>query len=215
LENQTTQVKITTADPAALGLFGLAMVTLVAASQKLGFTDGFSFIVPWAFFLGGIAQLITCVQESKLNNTFGATAFGAFGLFWCSVGVSWLIQLGVLGETLAANADPRQLGVAFVGYLIFCIYMTIGAMETHKVLFTIFIAADFLLIGLIFSSFGIMKDAAQMFAAISELMLSLLSFYGSAAVVLNTHFGRVFLPVGKPFGIFKKPLASAPIKKIS
>ena len=27
---------------------------------------------------------------------------------------------------------------------------------------------------------------------------------GCGAAVLNTHFGRTFLPVGKPFGIFKK-----------
>ena len=51
-----TQVKITTADPSALGLFGLAMVTFVASSQKLGLTEGLSYILPWAFFLGGLAQ---------------------------------------------------------------------------------------------------------------------------------------------------------------
>ena len=38
----------------------------------------------------------------------------------------------------------------------------------------------------------------------AELLIALFSFYGSAACVLNTHFEREFLPVGKPFGIFKK-----------
>ncbi|HZH60745.1 MAG TPA: acetate uptake transporter [Metabacillus sp.] len=198
------QVKITTADPSALGLFGLAMVTLVASSQKLGLTDGLSFILPWAFFLGGLAQLFACVQDAKHNNIFGTTAFGAFGLFWFGVGMSWLIQLGAFGENLAANVDPKQLGVAFIGYLIFSVYMTIGAMETHKVLFFIFVFIDFLFIGLSLSTFGIMHEATHMLAAVSELIIALLSFYGSAAVVLNTHFGQVVLPVGKPFGIFKK-----------
>ncbi len=198
------QVKITTADPSALGLFGLAMVTLVASSQKLGFTDGLSFILPWAFFLGGLAQLFACVQDAKHNNIFGTTAFGAFGLFWFGVGMSWLIQLGAFGENLAANADPKQLGVAFIGYLIFSLYMTIGAMETHKVLFFIFIFIDFLFIGLSLSTFGIMHEVTHTLAAVSELIIALLSFYGSAAVVLNTHFGQVVLPIGKPFGIFKK-----------
>ena len=55
---QDTTVKIATADPSALGLFGLAMVTFVASSQKLGLTEGLSFILPWAFFLGGLAQII-------------------------------------------------------------------------------------------------------------------------------------------------------------
>lgn len=214
MESQTTtQVKIQTADPSAIGLFGLAMVTLVASSQKLGLTDGLSFVLPWAFFLGGIAQLFAATQDAKHNNTFGTTAFGAFGLFWFGVGTSWLIQLGIFGETLAVNADPKQLGVAFVGYLIFSVFMTIGAMETHKVLFFIFVFIDFLFIGLSLSSFGIFREATHMLAAISELIIALLSFYGSAAAVLNTHFGQVVLPVGKPFGIFKKNVQKTSTKK--
>lgn len=82
--------------------------------------------------------------------------------------------------------------------------MTIGAMETHKVLFIIFILIDFLFIGLTLSSFGIMEHAAHQLAAYAELLIAIISFYGSAAAVLNTHFSKVVLPVGKPFGIFKK-----------
>ncbi|MEH7255533.1 acetate uptake transporter [Neobacillus niacini] len=199
-----TSVSIMTADPSALGLFGLAMVTLVASSQKLGLTEGTALILPWAFFLGGIAQLIASFLDSKHNNVFGTTAFGAFGLFWFGVGTTWLIQIGALGESVLANADSKQLGVAFVGYLIFSLFMTVGAMETHKVLFFIFVLIDFLFIGLSLSSFDIMYEFSHMLAAIAELLIALLSFYGSAAAVLNTHFGQVVLPVGKPFGIFKK-----------
>ncbi|MBM7603727.1 succinate-acetate transporter protein [Metabacillus crassostreae] len=202
-KQNTQQVKIVTADPSALGLFGLAMVTLVASSQKLGLTDGTSLILPWAFFLGGLAQLFASVLDSKHNNTFGTTAFGAFGLFWFGVGMTWLIQLGAFGEELAANADSKQLGVAFIGYLIFSVFMTVGAMATHKVLFFIFVFIDFLFIGLSLSTLGIMPETTHMIAAIAELLIALLSFYGSAAVVLNNQFGKVILPVGKPFAIFK------------
>ncbi|KPB05984.1 acetate uptake transporter [Bacillus sp. CHD6a] len=196
-------VKVVTADPSALGLFGLAMVTLVASSQKLGWTEGTALILPWAFFLGGLAQFIAALLDAKHNNTFGTTAFGAFGLFWFGVGMSWLILSGALGENLQAIADPKQLGVAFVGYLIFSVFMTVGAMGTHKVLFFIFVLIDFLFIGLSLSSFDIMYEFSHMLAAISELLIALLSFYGSAAAVLNNHYGQVVLPVGKPFGPFK------------
>lgn len=196
-------VKITNADPSAVGLFGLAMVTLVASSQKLGITEGYSFVLPWAIFLGAFAQLFASINDSKRNNTFGTTAFAAYAFFWMGVAASWMIDMGVFGEALASNVDSKQLGFAFLGYLIFTIFMTLGAMETHKVLFLIFLFIDFLFLGLTLDSFGIGGNFPHYLAAYSELIIALLSFYGSGASVLNEHFGKVFLPVGKPFGIFK------------
>ena len=153
--NNTQEVKIVTADPSALGLFGLAVITLVASSQKLGVTTGVSLVLPWAIFLGATAQLFACINDFKHNNTFGATAFGAYAFFWYSMGFTWLIQNGVFGEKLAAAADTKQMGFAFLAYLIFTIFMTIGAMETHKVLFSIFVFIDLLFIGLALNAFGI------------------------------------------------------------
>jgi len=92
ITNETQNVKITNSDPSALGLFGLAMACLVSSSQKLGITEGVSFILPWAIFLGGFAQLFACINDSKRNNVFGATAFGGFAFFWMSGGLSWLIK---------------------------------------------------------------------------------------------------------------------------
>lgn len=202
--NQNTNVKILNCDPSALGLFGLAMVTLVASTQKLGLTNGVSFVLPWAIFLGGFAQLFACLNDSKRQNVFGTTAFGAYAFFWFAVGASWMIKAGVFGQGLASSVDTKQLGVAFLGYFIFSVFMTIGAAETHKVLFIIFILIDFLFLGLSLNSFEIMPEASHKLAAYSEMLISLFSFYGSAASVLNPHFGKVFLPVGKPLGIFKK-----------
>ncbi|OMP66521.1 acetate uptake transporter [Domibacillus epiphyticus] len=201
--NGTREVKIVTADPSAIGLFGLAIVTLVASSQKLGWTEGLSFVIPWAIFLGGIAQIYASILDTKLNNTFGATAFGAYGLFWLAVSTSWLMQMGVFGEILRDSVDTKQLGMVFLGYLIFTLFMTIGSMETNKVLFIDFVLIDLLFIGLTLSSFGIMEDAMHTLAAYSELLIAFVSLYGAGASVLNKHFGREFLPVGKPFYFFK------------
>ncbi len=190
-------------DPTALGLFGLAIVTLVASSQKLGITTGVSYVIPWAIFLGAFAQLVAGIMDYKKNNVFGGTAFCAYGFFWLGVSTSWIISSGAFGEGLKSGVDTKQLGFAFLGYLIFTIYMTIGSMETNKVLFAIFSLIDLLFIGLTLSSFGIAEEAAHTLAAVSELLIALLSFYGSAANILNNHFGKKFLPLGTPFGIFK------------
>ena len=64
-----TKVKVVTADPSALGLFGLAIITIVASSQKLGITSGVSLVLPWAIFLGASAQLMASINDFKHNNT--------------------------------------------------------------------------------------------------------------------------------------------------
>lgn len=202
--SSSQSVKIVTADPSAIGLFGLAIVTLVASSQKLEITDGLSYVIPWAVFLGAFAQLFACIQDAKHNNTFGMTAFGAYAFFWFSMAGSWLIKLGVFGAALADAIDPKQLGFAFLGYLIFTLFMTIGATETNKVLLIIFALIDLLFLGLTLSSFDIAAEASHRLAAFAELGIAIVSFYGCGASVLNTHFGRTFLPVGAPLRIFKK-----------
>ncbi|WP_102693458.1 acetate uptake transporter [Rummeliibacillus pycnus] len=200
---QSNNIKIVTADPSAIGLFGLAIVTLVASSVKLGWTEGLGLVIPWAIFLGGIAQFYASILDSKHNNVFGTTAFGAYGLFWMGVATSWFVQAGVFGKVLQNSADTHQLGIVYIGYLGFSIFMTIGALETNKVLFAIFFLIDLLFIGLGFSTLGIMEYNMHLLAAYSELAIGLLSLYGAGANVLNKHFGFDFLPIGKPFGVIK------------
>ncbi len=206
MSNHTSkdQVSISVGNPSAIGLLGLAIVTLVASSQKLGLTEGTSLVIPWAIFLGAAAQIYAGMLDFKLNNVFGGTAFCAYGFFWLGVASTWLIQNGVFGETMQATADVHQLGFAFIGYFIFTFIMTIGAIEVNKALLIIFILIDFLFIGLSFSTLGIQEHFFHNVAAISELLIALASFYACAANVLNATFQREFLPLGKPLGIFKK-----------
>jgi len=56
-----------TANPSPLGLFGLAIVTLVASTQKLGITEGTVNIIPWAIFLGAAAQLLAGFMDYRLT----------------------------------------------------------------------------------------------------------------------------------------------------
>lgn len=213
--SQLSESKIVTADPTALGQFGLAMVTLVAASQKLGLTEGTALIIPWAIFLGAIAQLFAAVKDAQKNNVFGTTVFGAYGLFWLSVAMTWMIQNGVLGETMAKNADVHQLGFAFLGYLIFSLGATLVATETNKHLFIIMVLIDFLFLGLTLATLGIMPHTMNMMAAWTELIISMLGFYGAIAHLANSHFGREFLPLGKPMGIFKKQANATTSAKVA
>jgi len=197
MHEKGTYIRIEVADPSPLGLTGLAMVTLVAASQKLGWTEGLSIIIPWAILLGGIAQLMACVYDFKHNNLFGATAFGIYGLFWIAVASSWMIKLGVFGETLAAGVDVRQLGMVFLGYLIISVFLTVAAFKTNKALIAIMTLIDVLFLGLMLDAFK-MGEHWHTIAAWAEFFISMLGFYAAGANLLNKMYGRTILPLGNP-----------------
>lgn len=184
-------------DPTALGLFGLALVTLVASMQKFGIVSNTLFVVPWAIFLGAAAQLVAGILDYKKGNAFGGLAFVGYGLFWLGVAMTWLFQGGVIKATLAG--DSKALGFAFLGYLLFTLIMTAGSLTTTKVLFVIFALIDLLFIGLTFSTFDIAHEFFHYFAAVAEILIAVFSFYGCAANILGIQFKRQVLPLGKAF----------------
>lgn len=193
---ETKHVKIEVADPTPLGLMGLAMVTFVASTQKFGMTEGLSFIIPWAIFLGAIAQIMASMLDYKHNNLFGATAFAGYGFFWLAVASSWMIKMGVLGPELAASFDGKQLGVAFLGYFIFSLIITVGAFRLNTMLSVLMLVIDVLVLALAMDSLG-MGHGWHTVAAYSEMITALISFYGVAANFINKSYGRTLLPVGK------------------
>lgn len=192
------ETKITTADPSPVGLLGLALITLIASSVKLGWTEGVTFVIPWAIFLGASAQLYAGIKDAQKNNIFGATAFLGYAFFWYSVAFVWLGQSGVFGEGMMVG-DGKQLGFAYLGYLIFTAYMTFGSLRTNKVLFIIFSLIDVLFLGLTLSAFGVSPHVTHLMAGWAEFGIAMVAFYGSAATVLNGQAGKTVLPVGKPF----------------
>lgn len=203
MQNQVTETKIVMSDPTALGVFGLSMVTFVAASAKMGWTTGVAYLIPWALFLGSIAQIWASMVDFKKNNYFGAIVLGAYGLFWIAVAMHWATSLGWLGA-IGDKADPKQLAFACIGYFIFSIFIMIAAFEANKVFAAILVLINVLLPSLALSILGINHELFGPMAAWSELGISLLGFYAAGAVFLNNFFGRTILPLGKPFGFISK-----------
>ncbi|ABZ85188.1 gpr1/fun34/yaah family protein, putative [Heliomicrobium modesticaldum Ice1] len=201
-EAKSIETKITVADPTALGVFGLAMVTLVASSQKLGWTTGVSGIFPWAIFLGALAQFIAGMYDFKKNNYFGAIVLTSYGLFWFGVATSWAITLGWMGPEFKASFSGVQLGWAFLGYGIFSFFIMIASFETNKVFAAILVLINLLLASLALTAFQVVD--LHLVAGWSEFAISMLGFYGCGAIFLNTFFGRTVLPLGAPLGLIRK-----------
>lgn len=177
-------VKMKMANPAALGLFGLGIVALVAASESLGWV-AMDALMPWIFVIGGLALIIAALLEFKSGDIFAATFFGAFGLFWFAYGNPWWDPVGW-----------EQLKFIIVGYFIFSLYMMCAAATLDKVKFFVLFFMMLMFLGLIASVFA---NVTWKFAGLAELLLAVSAFYASAAILLKTMAGFDVLPVGKPF----------------
>lgn len=203
-QSQVTETKIIMSDPTALGVFGLSMVTFVAASQKMGWTTGSIYMIPWALFLGSIAQIWASTIDFKKNNYFGSIVLGAYGLFWAAVAMHWAIGNGLFGAVDPAKADPKQLAFACFGYFFFSLFIMVAAFEANKLFAVILVLINILLPSLGLSILGINPGLFSPLAAWSELLISLLGFYTAGAIFLNSYFGRTLVPLGKPFGFIHK-----------
>ncbi|MCB4361550.1 acetate uptake transporter [Quatrionicoccus australiensis] len=203
MQQPINETRIVMSDPTALGVFGLSMVTFVAASAKMGWTSGVVYLIPWALFLGSIAQIWASAVDFKKNNYFGAIVLGAYGLFWIAVAMHWAISLGWLGA-VGDKADPKQLAFACIGYFIFSLFIMVAAFEANKVFAAILVLINILLPSLALSILGINHEVFGPLAAWSELGISLLGFYAAGANFLNNFFGRTVLSLGAPFGWIKK-----------
>lgn len=206
IDNQTitgeVQIKPTLADPTALGVFGLSIATLVASTSKLGWLPGSTYVIPWAIFLGSLAQLIASMVDFKKANYYGAIVLATFGLFWMAVATHWAIGLGWFGDI--GTADPRHFAVACFGYFIFCLFITVATFEVNKAFSIILVLVDILLISLALQGFGINSAFFGSLAAYSELIIGLVGLYTTGAVFMNNFFGRQILPLGKPMGWIKR-----------
>jgi len=179
------------AEPAPLGLIGLAVAALVLGVTDLGIVDAGdkSLMIPWTLFLGATAQLIAGIMDFRRENIFGATAFTTYSLLWYSVSLTLYIAI----YTGKGNLDHYAYGL--LGFLFFSIILTAASAMTNKALFGILIFIDLAIAALVYH---LLADVSEEPVGVFLICVSLLSFYTAAAVLLNNMAGKAVLPLGKP-----------------
>ena len=194
-KNESIQTNITSlpascAEPAALGLLGLAVAALVLGSADLGWTSGISksLMIPWVLFFGATAQLIASLMDFKRNNIFGATVSGTYSMTMYAIVITLFITVFT-----DVQFDISHYAYGLFGILVFSFIATVASLMTNKVLFSILIAVDLAVIALIFHY---MNGASAQPAGVFLIITSVLSFYAAAAVLLNTMAGKTILPLG-------------------
>ena len=184
-------VKDNTANPAPLGLIGFGMTTILLNIHNAGLYPLNSMIMGMGIFVGGLAQVIAGILEAKKNNTFGTTAFSAYGFFWLSLVAVWLMP--AMG--LAEKASAFSMGFYLLLWGLFTFGMFFGTLKMTKVHQIIFGSLTLLFFLLALGDFtGI--HAVKTIAGIEGIFCGFSAFYGCIAQVLNEVYGKTVLPVG-------------------
>jgi uncharacterized protein len=174
------------ADPAGLGLAAFALTTFVLSFANAGWIPGGGVsVLGLALFYGGIGQVIAGVWEFANKNTFGATAFTSYGLFWMA---AWFLL------TSGNKVDANGVGLFFLAWAIFTLYMTFAAIKTNGVILLVFIALTLTFVFLALGEFANSTTLGHIGGYLG-IVTALLAFYGSFATVINATWKRVVLPV--------------------
>jgi uncharacterized protein len=182
------------ADPAPLGLAAFSLTTFVLSCVNAGLVSESILLVfvPLAFFYGGIAQFLAGIWEFRNNNTFGATAFGSYGMFWVALAFFAFFekQLGIT-EATAATA----LGLTLLGWTIFTAIMWVASFNTNVGLIVV--------LTLLLATFALLTigdlggvTAATPIGGYVGIVTAAAAWYMAAAGVINSTAGRTILPVG-------------------
>ena len=190
----TVFLRDTTANPAPLGLLGFGMTTVLLNLHNAGLYELNSMIIGMGIFVGGIAQIIAGIQEFKKNNTFGATAFTAYGSFWIALVAIWLIPRTAMGAGL--KPDEVSMGWFLLIWGLFTAFMFIGTLRLNRALQTVFGSLVILFLLLAIGDFTGIKTIKTI-AGIEGIFCGLSAIYACAAQILNEVYGKTILPLGK------------------
>jgi succinate-acetate transporter protein len=188
------------ADPGPLGLAGFAGTTFflsVVNTNMLGASVQ-GIVLGLALFYGGLAQLLAGMWEFAKGNTFGAVAFSSYGAFWLSF---WYL-INHLPKVANAYDLLHGVGLYLLMWAIFTAYMTVASTRVSGAVCTVFVLLTLtylvLAIGWLSEStnqFGKNNDFFINLGGWLGLLTALAAWYTSFAVVTNTTFKRVLIPV--------------------
>ncbi len=180
----------TTANPAPLGLLGFGMTTILLNIHNAGIIPLDSMILAMGIFYGGLAQVIAGILEWKKNNTFGATAFTSYGMFWLTLVA--LLLLPRLG--LAEPSSTLAMGFYLLMWGIFTFVMFIGTLKINRALQVVFLSLAVLFFLLAIRDFAASEVVGRI-AGWEGILCGLSAVYAALAQVLNEVYGRTVLPI--------------------
>lgn len=181
-----------TANPAPLGLMGFGMTTVLlnlVTAELLDVSSSAAMIFPMGIFYGGVAQILAGMWEIKKGNTFGATAFSSFGLFWVS-----LVAIRLFSTPgWADSPSPTVMAAYLTMWGIFTAPLTMATFKHNIALQFVFITLTILFFLLALADIS-GSAAIKIIAGYEGIICGFSAMHLATAQLVNQTYGKNMLP---------------------
>jgi len=177
------------ANPAPLGLLGFGLTTILLNLINAGIIELSIMIAAMGIAVGGLAQIVAGILEFRENNTFGGTAFTAYGFFWISLVIIWMNPAGLM-----VAADAASMGFYLLVWGIFTGFMFIGTLKHNRITQLVFSSLTLLFITLAIGDFTQISIITNI-AGVIGIICGASAFYSAVAMIINNEFGKPIFPL--------------------
>ncbi|MPM92661.1 Succinate-acetate/proton symporter SatP [bioreactor metagenome] len=179
----------TIANPAPLGLLGFGLTTILLNLHNAHIIPLSAVILAMGVCIGGAAQIIAGIMEFKAGNTFGATAFTAYGFFWLSLVAIWTNPFpGIVA------ADLTSMGFYLLFWGVFSGGMFVATLKHGRATQLVFLTLTVLFFLLSIADFT-GSAAIKTVAGWDGILCAVAAIYTSCAQIINGEFGKTLLPL--------------------
>lgn len=188
------------ADPVPLGLAGFASATFTISSVFAGWFAMSAVVVaiPVALIFGGIGQFLAGMWAFRRGNLLAATAFSCFGAFNTSWAIlEWLTLAKILPDSSGGGNPAFVAGIFVLSFALIAFYLGIAALGDHAGVAAVLLILSFTYLC---DGIGVMVGGHNFLLAIggyAGMLTSLIAFYISGAIVIDSALKREVLPIWK------------------
>lgn len=189
MSSTTEKPQPSVANPAPLGLLGFGMTTILLNLHNAQIIPLSAVIAAMGMFIGGLAQIVAGIMEFKNRNTFGATAFTAYGFFWLSLVSIWMNPFSYIEP-----ADAKSVAFYLLLWGIFTSFMFVGTLKHNRATQVVFFTLALLFFCLSIADFS-GNEIMALFAGWLGIFCGASAIYNCVAQIINGEYGKTVLPL--------------------
>ncbi|KAG0243176.1 GPR1/FUN34/yaaH family-domain-containing protein [Mortierella sp. GBAus27b] len=202
--NAVLQTSTPLPNPGPFGLCGFALTAFCMGLYNLraGVDSNApgNVITGTAMFYGGLGQLIAGLLEFRNGNTFGATTFCSYGIYWISYATLMIPSFGVTAAYANYPDDyTTAVGIFLLGWTIFTFLMWTLTWRSNLASSALFFCLGMTYLFSTISTLAHLEpgNAVQKVGGVTGLITSSIAWYCAMADLANSQNSYFTLPLGQ------------------